>query len=114
MLSTNEETKKSTKVLLQKLRDVEIALGNLREPDNDMQTRTLKTLVSYLDSSDKELSQEDLSDGMAEMIFSQIVNILSAAGETSADIADIINEALRPYASMPYCNEMEVQQALRQ
>lgn len=103
---------KTLQLLLGKLKNIELSLGNIMDPQVEHKVQKLDELSQSLSAREDILSEGDLSDTSSELVFRKIVALLKNAGCTDDHIATTINEYFRPYSRLSYCDVDDVTEAL--
>jgi hypothetical protein len=100
--------------LMRQIHDLEVKLGNLRDPKDAWAGGDLSEFEQ------RAFGEGDLEDELAtaahtvEALFSRIVHGLVSEGYEPATIANFINARVGRGGRLPYCDEREVREALAQ
>jgi hypothetical protein len=101
--------------LMRQIHDLEVKLGNLRDPKDAWAGADLGELEQRAFGEGEGLDDElATAENTVEALFGRIVRGLVAEGYDPATIANFINARVGRGGRLPYCDEREVREALEQ
>lgn len=97
--------------LLERLRQMEISLGNLHPENTGWSATKLDSLYQRLHTDDGA-DEHELDDGEPDAVFAQIARGLAREGYVAEQISEAINARMTGNSRLAYCNAQEVQAAI--